>query len=703
MHKDTCGKRDTGDGGRECSSTEYSGTAGQTYKTAGISSRRYLGSKYKLLGFIKSTVEAECEGVKTFADIFAGTGAVASAFADKKLITNDILYSNYICHVAWFGTQRYSRKKIVSLVCWYNSLSPEEDNYMSVNFAGTYFSAEDCKKIGFIREDIEQRYHSGEINGRERALLIASLIYAMDRAANTCGHYDSFLRNTPYTRHIELCVLSAPAAPAANKGNRCFNENANELVKRISADVVYIDPPYNSRQYCDLYHLLENVARWEKPPVYGTARKMDRANLKSVYCTQEAASALEDLISNVHARYILLSYNDTGTKTDPRSNARITDEDIMRILSSRGEVKVFTLPYRAYRSGTSAKGSCTERLLLCRCCTSPGVELIQSPLNYTGGKYRLLPQILPHFPEHMDCFVDLFCGGCNVGINVPCRHVLFNDANGHLKDIFEMLMNTDTEDLLHDIWAIIEAYGLSVSSRDGYGKYGCTGSAGLAEYNRERYNRLRRDYNDMASVSCGTSGSVAGTGRCTVSDAVSCSSDSSATYTHTLMLFVLIVYSFNNQMRFNAKGEFNMPVGKRDFNGKMQAKLYAFVRRLKEGDYTFAALDFRAVPKEEWDETVFVYADPPYLISCATYNEQGGWTERDEKDLLACLEELDACGIRFALSNVLQSKGKENAILMEWLARTGYRVVHLASDYSNSNYQTGARGSVCDEVLIMNY
>ena len=155
-------------------------------KTTRINNRRYLGNKYKLLDFITSTVARECVGVNTVADIFAGTGSVASAFSDKKLITNDILYFNYICHIAWFGSEKYDESKIKELICYYNAIAPKQDNYMSLHFANTFFSLEDCRKIGFIREDIEDNYASGKINGRERALLITSLLYAMDNLANTC-------------------------------------------------------------------------------------------------------------------------------------------------------------------------------------------------------------------------------------------------------------------------------------------------------------------------------------------------------------------------------------------------------------------------------------------------------------------------------------------------------------------------------------
>ena len=232
------------------------------YKMTKINNRRYLGNKYKLLPFITKIVEEECENVNTVADIFAGTGAVASAFTDKKLITNDIMYSNYICHLAWFGSEEYSEEKIIALIMVYNNRKIEQDNYMSENFANTYFSLEDCRKIGFIRQDIEDRFVKGNINARERALLITSLLYAMDKIANTCGHYDAYRQGVEFEKHLELAVPQPDEH--LNENNVCYNMDTNELAADMEADLVYIDPPYNSRQYCDAYHLLENVARWEK-------------------------------------------------------------------------------------------------------------------------------------------------------------------------------------------------------------------------------------------------------------------------------------------------------------------------------------------------------------------------------------------------------------------------------------------------------
>lgn len=335
------------------------------YKTSLINNRRYLGNKYKLLPFITKVVNEECSDIDSVADIFAGTGAVSSAFTEKLLITNDLMYSNYICNYAWFGAEEYDPQTIIDCVVRYNSLSDLEDNYMTENFSDTYFSRDDCAKIGYIREDIESLYENDRINQRERAILITSLLYAMDKIANTCGHYDAYRKGVVFEKTLELYVPLAEVHNTAD--NQCYNTDANELVKDITADLVYIDPPYNSRQYCDAYHLLENVARWEKPEVFGVARKMDRSTMKSKYCTQSATEAFEQLIGDIKAKYILLSYNNMAEKGNDRSNAKISDQNIMRILEKKGEVKVFSESYKAFTTGKSDIDDNQERLFLCRC------------------------------------------------------------------------------------------------------------------------------------------------------------------------------------------------------------------------------------------------------------------------------------------------------------------------------------------------
>lgn len=275
----------------------------------------------------------------------------------------------------------------------------------------------------------------------------------------------------------------------------------------------------------------------------------------------------------------------------------------------------------------------------------------------------------------MDQVVDLFCGGCNVGINVNCNKVLFNDSNPYLMGLLDTFRRMKKNEIFEWIYDTIDRYGLSLVSQNGYEFYHCDSSKGLGPYNKEPYSRLKADFNAKTEKD----------------------------EEYFLMLYLLIVYSFNNQIRFNKKGKFNLPVGKRDFNSKMQGKLGAFIDRIKSGDYKFTTDDFRKVSTEGFTNKSFFYVDPPYLIACATYNEQSGWTEEDEKDLLHYLEKLDKKGIRFALSNVLESKGRKNTILSDWIGQhENYRAIPLNYDYANASYHAKKDG-VTKEVLVVNY
>ncbi|MEY8321895.1 DNA adenine methylase [Lachnospiraceae bacterium 46-61] len=304
--------------------------------------------------------------------------------------------------------------------------------------------------------------------------------------------------------------------------------------------------------------------------------------------------------------------------------------------------------------------------------------MIQSPLNYTGGKYKLLPQILPLFPKNINLFIDLFCGGCNVGININCNKVIYNDIDINLLYLYNAFKNLDKQSVFEWIYQIIEKYGLSLVSKYGYDFYKCDSNKGLGSYNKDKFIKLRTDFNQKRL-------------------------NENYDYYYYIMLYVLIVYAFNNQIRFNAKGEFNLPVGKRDFNENMKNKLSNFIDKIKEQNCEFTCLDFRNFDISILTRDDFVYIDPPYLITCATYNEKGGWTENDEKDLLKFLDKLNENGIHFGLSNVLKSKGNENNILIAWLNQSKYRTINLNYSYSNSNYHIKNKTSNSEEVLIINY
>ena len=299
---------------------------------------------------------------------------------------------------------------------------------------------------------------------------------------------------------------------------------------------------------------------------------------------------------------------------------------------------------------------------------------IKSCLNYTGGKYKLLNQILPLFPQNIDRFVDLFCGGANVAINVNANEISCYDNINELIELFNFIRDNDVNEIINSIERIIEVYALSATNKNGYEYYGCNTSKGLSQYNKDNYMRLRADYNNQIYQNNNEK---------------------------ILWFYTLIIFGFNNQIRFNQAGAFNIPSGKRDFNNKLLEKLINFSNKVRRTNINFEQSDFREVYLNDLNENDLVYIDPPYLITTAAYNEQGGWTENDEMDLLNLLDNLNERGIRFALSNVFECKGKVNNILIEWA--NGYTVHYLDHHYNNSNYQIKDKTSRTIEVLICNY
>lgn len=327
-----------------------------------LQNRRYLGNKYKLLGFIEDIISEKCGSVNSLCDIFAGTGVVGERFNNPeiKIISNDFLSANYTCLQAFLGVNENIQKNITEKINNLNNLESAKDNYFSKHFGGTYFSEENAKKIGVIREEIEKIAESED----EKYILICSLLYAMDKIANTVGHYDAFRKKLDMLRPIKLLIPDIDYSH--NQNNEVYKEDANVLIKKISCDVLYIDPPYNSRQYSDAYHLLENLAEWKKPEVIGIGKKMDRSHIKSDYCLKSAARAFADLIRSANCKHILLSYNNTGESKDGRSNARISDNEILQILNDKGDVEIFEKDYKAFTTGKSNGENNAERIFYCK-------------------------------------------------------------------------------------------------------------------------------------------------------------------------------------------------------------------------------------------------------------------------------------------------------------------------------------------------
>lgn len=317
-------------------------------KPIALESRRYIGSKAKLIEWIMNIIRTETKDVHTFFDVFAGTGVVTKAALSSfdYVFTNDFLHSNNIIYKAFFGDGDYDSYKIGDYLDRYNELDPTilPENYFSENFGGKYFEHDVAKLVGYIRQDIED--NKDNLTHKEYCILIATLIYNIDKLANTVGHFEAYIKKPIKHQPLHLRMIESESY----ENIEIFKQDSNELARGLIADVAYIDPPYNSRQYCRFYHVYETLVKWDKPKLYGVALKPAPENM-SRYCTSRAVDAFEDLIFNLQVKYIVVSYNNTYNSKSSSSENKITLEQIKNILDKCGTTKIFESSHRFFNAG----------------------------------------------------------------------------------------------------------------------------------------------------------------------------------------------------------------------------------------------------------------------------------------------------------------------------------------------------------------
>ena len=333
----------------------------QNYQKLNLESRRYIGNKNKLSSWIFDIILKETENCKTFFDVFAGTGTIAKqAFQYyENVIINDILFSNEVIYKAFFEKSEWNKTKIENLINSYNLLNSNEleENYFSLNFGNKFFDSENAKIIGFIREDIEAQ--KSNLTEKEYCILLAILIYNIDKIANTVGHFDAYIKKPIRSQKLYLRLIET----IDFQGVTIFRENANQLVRTIKTDIAYIDPPYNSRQYSRFYHIYENLVKWEKPELFGVALKPATENM-SAYCTVQAKNAFADLVQNIDAKYLIVSYNNTYQSKSNSSENKIKLAEIEYILNQKGETKVFESSHKFFNAGKTDFNNHKEMLFV---------------------------------------------------------------------------------------------------------------------------------------------------------------------------------------------------------------------------------------------------------------------------------------------------------------------------------------------------
>lgn len=641
---------------------------------------RYIGSKVNLLDKIQEVIDENVkEQVDVFMDLFSGTGTVGEYFKkDYRILSNDILYFSYILQKARIENNSISSfsnlKKIgISDPLLYletETFDVSQKFFITKNYSPyescdrMYFTTENASRIDFIRLKLNEWRHKKVISDKEFTYLLATLIEAIPYISNISGTYGAYLKHWD-NRALGKLKLRRIDITNNQRNNKCYNEDSNKLIKKVKGDILYIDPPYNGRQYITNYHVLETVARYDGPDIYGVTGLRPYEDEKSLYCLKkDVANAFNEIIKIAKFKHIIVSYSSDGL---------LTENEIKGILTNHGikeTYKLYKIPYRKYKSKHKQESdelyeyifyiqkdmlitSSLAKRKTANIDSYKGINYIKSPLNYIGGKYKLLNQILPYFPKKINKFVDLFAGGFNIGINVNANKIYANDINDYVIEILETLKNNSTDFIINHIENRIREFGLS-------------------KENEEGFIRFRSFYN---------------------------------TNKNPIDLYTLICYSFNYQFRFNNDREYNNPFGRNrsQFSKELKTKLIRFSEELKKKNIEFVNKEFENFDFCLIDKDDFIYCDPPYLITTGSYNDGNrgfkNWNKEQEVKLLNLLDSLNERNIKFALSNVLRHKGEKNLILIEWSKK--YNVHKLNHNYSNSSHNT-TRGE-SEEVLITNY
>lgn len=624
-----------------------------------VNNRKYLGSKYKLMPMLFEKMNQHIKkDYTTLLDLFGGTGSSTFFFQNKnfEVIINDFLVSNFIIYNAFFGSQEVCEKKIKLVFEYIKFELKPINNWFTKLYKNKYFSNKDIEKIAAIREFIKNE-NIYSLNEREKDVILASLLFSSDRAANSMGHYDVYIKREIMDK-FEFKLVDFKSAKVA-KGIYC--EDANKLIKEIKSDILYLDPPYNSRQYSNLYHILETLVNWkEEDDYYGVALKSTKSTKSSDYSTSKAKESMLNLILNADTKMIAISYNNFDSNNS-RSESKIKLDELILMLETRGKVSVYEIPYKMYASNNKKSNVTEYNEVLLVCDVKNGVlndQLVKYPLNYMGGKFKYINNIISAFPKKINYFYDLFAGGANVAINVNADNIIINEIEKHQFDILNVFKNVQTFEIIKQIENIIFKYDLTYSAKDRLSKR--LSDKDYKDKNENKYLKLRSDYNSSKNI---------------------------------YMLMTLIIYSFNNSINFNLNDEFNIPIGKRDLNKNIFKNILLFSEKMKLKNITLLNKDYEAVEIILNQNTV-IYLDPPYLVSFAHYNKK--WNDECESRLIIFIEK----NKNIYLSNSLKSGSKINSLLKEFIEKNKNNIIFYETKvtYDNSWYHKLEKGN--EEIFI---
>lgn len=613
---------------------------------------RFIGNKELITSEILDLLEKKGLLNKnlTFFDSFCGTGAVSDALKDSfNLIINDLL--NW-CVGYTIGRVCVNDCKFEKLGFdpfeFFNTNDNKIEGFFFKNYSPggserMFFSPENAARIDYFRTTIEEWKNLNCISEKEYYFLLSSLIESISKVSNTAGVYGAFLKHWDPRAIKPIKFCKVVAKNSEYKSLLFFNKKIENIISDIDCDILYIDPPYTQNQYGTQYHLIETLVLNDNPnisPITGSRRT---APMRSDWSKNYKAHILLDLIlSKTKAKYILFSYSQDGL---------MSKDFIEASLKRYGKPETYIckkISYKKYKNFKSrGPKNHFEYLFFIEKKDKDKINY-ESPLNYVGSKAKMISQIKKHLPNDFETFIDAFGGGFNVGVNIKAKRIIYNDINYLLKDLVESFKVHDTYQYILYIKKIIKKFGLEASNSESYLNA------------RTYYNSLPLGKRDPR------------------------------------LLYAIILYGYNQQIRFNGGHNFNNPVGMRWFNNKVLEKMISFSRIMKEKNVVFECKEH--VELENYiKQDSFVYMDPPYRLTTGAYNDgkRGfkGWNITTEKTLFNFADKLNKSSKRFMISYVLKHKGKINSQLKAWIKKKGYRLIPIKE----------IPGIKRKEILIVNY
>lgn len=615
---------------------------------------RYIGNKQKLLDNIKKLLEDKdiFKENYTFFDAFSWTASVWNFFKNRfKIIANDSLYFSYVIAYAKLNPidkkfknlknnpfDYFNKDKIWDKWFFYNNYSLWWSDRM-------YFSEDNAKKIDFIRIKIEDWYKKQKIDKFEYYYLIACLLESISKVSNVAWVYGSFLKTWDSRAVKPMKFIDIECI----ENNNIFeNEIHNELIENIICDfkwdILYLDPPYTKNQYSTQYHILETLALYDNPEIFWKTWHREVISKNSKFSKSWWVHIeFEKIIRKSKFKYIIMSYNSCWI---------MSKEFIERTLKRYWKEETFELreiDYRQYlNSKTEKKDIHHEYLFFIEKKDDLSEINYKSPLNYVWWKFDMVDFIKSNSPKNINRVIDLFWWGFNVWINFNVEQIIYNDLNFKVKEILEMFKNEDTTDLYKYLCRMIKKYKLEKNYKEWFVKI------------RDLYNSKKVEKRDSR------------------------------------LLYLLILYWFNQQIRFNSNLDYNNPVGQSSFNDKILENFISYINVLKTKNITFHSKDYEDLI-DYMNEETFVYVDPPYLITCASYNDWkrwfNGWNEKEELRLLDFLDKLNKKNIKFMLSNILEKWESKNLLLKRWIKKNNFKVIKY--DWIVKKWR--------NEILVINY